>query len=224
MQISKTTIDMLKNFATINQSIVINPGNKISTVSPQKSILAHADVEEDFPQTFGIYDLNRFLNVLSLVPDGELEFSENAVSIVSGKTKAQYNFADPSVITTPPKKKVALGTVDIEFTLKPDDLRSVLKAAGVYQLPEIAITSDGEKISLCAIDSNVQSSDTLSIDVGDNPNGATYRIVFKVENIRLMSRSYEVKASRKGLAHFATEGLEYYIAAEQKTSKYSEPS
>lgn len=218
MKISQSTIDVFKNFASINQSIHIEAGSQLRTISPQKSVLAVADIEDEFPQTFAVYDLNRFLNVLSLVEDAELDFTDNSVTIKNGKMKANYNFCDPSIITTPPKKNLEVKDPEIEFKLGGNDLRRILKASGVYQLPEIAVQGDGETISVCAIDSKNPSSDSLSIDVGETE--LNFNMVFSVENLKLMPRDYDVVISSKGLGKFTGGNLEYYIATNKKASKF----
>ena len=55
--ITRETIDLLKNFAGINSNILIEPGNKIKTISNYKNVMAEATVSETFEQQFGIWDL-----------------------------------------------------------------------------------------------------------------------------------------------------------------------
>ena len=82
MKLSENTISILKNFASINQSILIKSGSKIRTMPKLKTILAQAEVEEVFPKDFAIYDLNQFLNGLSLHQDPELDFSNDNYLVI----------------------------------------------------------------------------------------------------------------------------------------------
>ena len=105
MKLSETTVNLLKNFSSINQSILFKEGNKLRSISVMKNILAEATVEESFPKDFGIYDLNQFLNGLSLHASPELDFKNNDfVMIREGKMRSKYFFADPTVIVAPPEK------------------------------------------------------------------------------------------------------------------------
>ena len=61
MELSNFTMQVLKNFASINSNIVIHPGNTIMTVAEAKNILVSATVEETFHQEMGVYDLAEFL-------------------------------------------------------------------------------------------------------------------------------------------------------------------
>ena len=70
MKLSDNTLTILKNFAGINNSILVKKGNKLRTISVAKNILAEAEITpEEFPRDFAIYDLNQFLNFLSLDKD-----------------------------------------------------------------------------------------------------------------------------------------------------------
>ena len=118
MELSEKTITVLKNFANINPSLVIRKGNKLRTVSPQKTILGEAVIEEEFPQDFAIYELNRLLGVLSLFQDPDLFFNEHYITIKSGATQSKYFFADPEMVFSPPDKPIPVDNVIAEFTFK----------------------------------------------------------------------------------------------------------
>ena len=109
MKLSDNTLTILKNFAGINQSILVKTGNKLRTISVAKNILAEAIITEDFPKDFGIYDLNQFLNGLNLHTDPELDFTNDShIVIREGKRRVKYFFADPAVIISPPDKEITL--------------------------------------------------------------------------------------------------------------------
>ena len=140
MKLSKSTLDILKNFKEINQSILFKQGNSLKTISVMKNILAEATIEEELPRDFGIYDLSQFLNGIDLHQSAELDFSnDNHVVIKEGRMRSKYFFADPNVIITPPEKEITLPSEDAVFDLSTDQLDKLLKAAGIYQLPDLAV-------------------------------------------------------------------------------------
>ena len=152
MKLSDRTINLLKNFASINQSILFKQGNQLRTISVMKNILAEANIDEDFPQDFGVYDLSQCLNSLGLFQEPELNFTgESFLNIKEGKQRSKYFFADPSVIVSPPEKSITLPSVDVEFTLRSSQLDRLLKAAGVYHLTDLSVIGDGKELSLIHI-------------------------------------------------------------------------
>ena len=95
MKLNPQTLSILQNFQTINPSIVINEGNIIKTIAPTESIFAKAIIQDDFPQTFGIFELSKFLGILSLSKASELEFKDDHLIIRQGKSKIKYGYCDP---------------------------------------------------------------------------------------------------------------------------------
>ena len=215
MKLSDRTVNLLRNFSTINQSILFKQGTKLRTISVMKNILAEANVDEDFPQEFGVYDLGQFLNSLSLFQEPELTFTgESFVTVKEGKQRSKYFFADPSVIVSPPDKSITLPTVDVEFTLKSAQLDRLLKAAAVYHLTDLSIVGDGKEIKLKVHDRKNETSNDFSIIVGVTDK--TFELHFKVENIKIVPGTYDVRVSRKLLSEFKSSeyDLTYYIALE----------
>lgn len=218
MKLSENTTNILKNFATINPSLLVNPGNCITTMSPAKSIYAKANVEENFPTRFAIYELNKFLGITSLIKDAELDFGERQVKIVSGRQTVNYTYADPSMIVAPdPNKDINFPAADVEFSISQEELQKVVKASGVLQLPEIAVTGDSHHITVTATNSKNPSSDVFSIEVGTTDK--SFNMIFKVENIiKLISSNYDVMISSKGLSKWSTNNMFYYIATEASST------
>lgn len=212
MQLSLQTLNILKNFSTINPSIVIKPGNVLTTISPSKTILAKATVPDNFSNLFGVYALNRFLSSLSLFEKPELDFGESSVRISDGAKVSTYHYSDPSIILVPPEKDIKLPSIDAECKLTNKDIQSVLKALGVLDLPEIAVVGDGDRISLQAIDSKNSSSDTYSVDVGESDR--VFRAVFRSENLKMIEGDYTLKVSAKGISQFIGTDVTYWIAIE----------
>tara|TARA_B100000131_G_C18047097_1_gene584861 strand:+ start:182 stop:748 length:567 start_codon:yes stop_codon:yes gene_type:complete len=180
-----------------------------------KNILAEANIDEEIPQEFGVYDLSQFLNSLGLFQEPELNFTgESFVTVKEGKQRSKYFFADPSVIVSPPEKTITLPSVDVEFTLKSAQLDRLLKAAGVYHLTDLSVVGDGKEIKMVVSDRKNDTSNDFSIVVGETTK--TFGLHFKVENIKIVPGTYEVKISKKLLSEFKSSeyDLTYYIALE----------
>ena len=222
MKISESTKEVLKNFAEINQNLMINPGKKLSTISTMKNILAKAEIEEEFPQELGIYDMHEFLGTLGLFQKPVLTFDEkNMVINEEGiSTSTNYYFSDPSVLVSP-TKDIKMPPVDVSFTLTQTDLAKVKKASAVMQLPDITVTAEtGGDIFLKAVDSKNSTSNDYKVKVGENAP-ANFTFHFKAENFKLIDGDYDVEISKSLISHFKhrSKNIEYWIALEQ-TSKY----
>jgi hypothetical protein len=215
MKLSDNSLTILKNFAGINNSILVKQGNKLRTISVAKNILAEADITEEFPRNFAIYDLNQFLNGLSLHQDPELDFTNDSyITIREGKRRVKYFYADPNVIISPPDKEIKLPSEDICFQLETGSLEKLLKAAAVYQLPDLSAIGDAGVIRLVVRDKKNDTSNEYSIVVGETDQEFTFN--FKVENIKIIPGSYDVVVSQKLLSQFTNSkhNLQYYIALE----------
>jgi hypothetical protein len=218
MKLSGDTINLLKNFASINQGIFFKQGKTIKTVSPQKNIMAEVIVEEEFPLDFGVYDLNNFLSVISLHKDDPTLSFENKNVLISGlkgRSKIKYRFCEPTMIVVPPEKNIVMPEPEIKFTLSAEDFDWILRAAAVLSSPHIAIESDGHKIFVSTLDLQNDSAHTDSIEIADG-NGDNYRMIFKTENLKMISGSYDVSLSSKGISHFKNKNknLQYWITTE----------
>jgi hypothetical protein len=212
MNLSEATLTILKNFSTINQSILFREGDVIRTISPQKSILAKAIISEEFDRDFAVYDLPRFLGVLSLFEQPQIETGDSSLKIMDDKRKLVYTYADPSSFTTPPSKDPNFPAAEVSFNLKNEDLSKVQKAGQVLQLPEIAIVGDGEHIFLKAQNSKDPTSDSYSSVVGETDKD--FSVIFKNENMRLLPSDYDISISSRGISEFASDKLIYWIASE----------
>ena len=217
MKLSETTINLLKNFKEINQSILFKQGNKLLTMSVMKNILAEATIQEEFPKDFGIYDLSQFINGIELhkpsIPEFNFE-NDGYVVIKEGKMKSHYFFADPQVIITPPDKPIELPSEDVTFTLSTQQLDKLLKAAGIYQLADLSVVGENGVVSLLVRDKKNETSNRFSITVGETES--VFNFNFKVENIKILPGTYEVVVSQKLLSRFVSKNhdLIYYIALE----------
>ncbi len=216
MKLSKETIKLLNNFSTINQSILVKKGSKLRTISVMKNILAEAEVGENFEKDFGIYDLPQFMNGFDVIQDPDIDLKHDAYMVLSeGKnTKIKFAFADPDVIISPPEKEIKLPSNDVQFELNQTQLANLLKAAGIYQLPDLAAVGDGESITLTVRDKKNDNSNEYALIVGNTDK--TFDFNFKIENLKLIPGSYDVVISKKLLARFTNSeyNLDYYIALE----------
>ena len=215
MKLSDKTISVLKNFSSINQSILFKEGSKLRTISVMKNILAEATVNEEFMKDFGVYDLNQFLNGLSLHQSPELDFANDGYVVIrEGEMRSKYFFADPNVIVTPPDKSIDLPSEDVCFELSTDQLDKLLKAAAVYQLPDLSAVGENGVVKLLVRDKKNDTSNDFAIVVGETNSEFSFN--FKVENIKVLPGTYEVVVSRKLLSRFTSKNhdLTYYIALE----------
>ena len=215
MKLSDKTISVLKNFSSINQSILFKEGSKLRTISVMKNILAEATVTEEFSRDFGIYDLNQFLNGLSLHSSPELDFANDGYVVIrEGRSRSKYFFADPNVIVTPPDKDITLPTEDVCFELTTQQLDKLLKAAAVYQLPDFSAVGENGVVKLVVRDKKNETSNDYAVVVGETTN--TFCFNFKVENIKVIPGTYEVVVSQKLLSRFTSKDydLKYFIALE----------
>ena len=215
MKLSDNTLAILKNFAGINNSILVKEGNKLRTISVAKNILAEAEIKEEFPRDFAIYDLNQFLNGLSLHQDPDLDFQQSSyLSIREGKRRVKYFFADPNVIISPPEKDITLPTQDICFQMDSVTLEKLVKAAAVYQLPDLSAIGENGVIKLVVRDKKNDTSNEYAIVVAETDKNFSFN--FKVENIKIIPGAYDVIVSSKLLSEFTNiqHNLKYYIALE----------
>jgi len=217
MRISEGTMDVLKNFSTINPSLAFKQGNTIRTVSEQKNILAQAVVEDSFPVDFAIYELNQFLGLASLFENADFAFGEADVTIRDEKNKShsRYTYTDPSMVTSPPEKNLDMPDPEIQFSVTADDLKAVVSAANQLGLPEVVVRGGALGISLVATDMKNPTSNEYSRDVGES-NGDIFNMVFKTENLKFISGDYDVKISKAGISHFKNISghIEYWVATE----------
>ena len=215
MKLSDKTLSVLKNFSTINQSILFKQGSKLRTISVMKNILAEVTIDEEAPKDFGIYDLSQFLNGLSLHNDPELDFANDGhVVIKEGRMRSKYYFADPNVIITPPEKPITLPSEDVAFELSTEQLDKLLKAAAIYQLPDLAVVGGEGVVKVLVRDKKNDTSNSFSIIVGETDKEFSFN--FNVENIKILPGTYNVVVSSKLLSRFSSKNhdLVYYIALE----------
>ena len=223
MKLSSNTISVLKNYASINQNLVIKEGKEITTMSAMKNIVARAEVEEEFPQEVAIYDLNEFLSALSLFKSPNLQFQDTYVNITeenNPKTSLKYFYSDPSVVTTP-SKMITMPSNEVTFTLESATLSNITKAAAVIGSADLVLENSSGTPSLTVKDKKNDTANSYSMGV-DTKGEGKFSFFFKVENLKLIDGKYTVEVSSKNISHMKNEStpIEYWIALEPE-SNYS---
>ena len=222
MKLSEHTVDVLKNFASINQNLVIKEGSTLTTMSAMKNIVAKAEVEESFDKEVAIYDLNEFLASISLFANPVLEFDEGFVTIReenNPKNSLKYFYSDPSVVTSP-NKTITMPSKEVSFKLNGENLNKLKRAAGVIQAPDLVLEKKNTDVFLTVKDKKNDTANTFSIDVDTVADGSDFKFYFKVENLKLMDGDYEVDISSKNISHLASSNkdVEYWVALEPESS------
>jgi|TARA_A100000172_G_scaffold75175_1_gene57789 hypothetical protein len=222
MKLSEHTIEVLKNFATINQNLVIKEGSTLTTMSAMKNIVAKADVEESFDKEVAIYDLNEFLASISLFTSPILEFNDGFVTIKeenSPKNSLKYFYSDPSVVTSP-NKTITMPSKEVEFTLNGENLNKLKRAAGVIQAPDLVLEKKDTDVFLTVKDKKNDTANTFSIDVDTKTEGSNFKFFYKVENLKVMEGNYDVEISSKNISHLKStnKDVEYWVALEPESS------
>ncbi len=218
MNLSEQTVSILKNFSTINQNLLVKKGKVLNTMSVMKNIVAKADVEEEFPVDFAIYDLNEFLSCMSLFEKPQLTFNDEYVVIsetnAKGK-KLKYWFSDPSVVTSP-SKELSMPSSEVTFPMDSTILSEVQKAAAVIGAPDMVLETGELKVT----DKKNNNANSYSSPIDANSENSAYKFWFKVENLKLLPGSYDVQVSSKRISHFQNQKLPvgYFIALEPESS------
>jgi len=223
MQLSDRTMSVLKNYATINPNIVINEGKVLNTVSVARNLFSKTSIEESFPVGFGIYDLNEFLGVLSLVDRPNLKFEKDYVVVgdSTGRSRIKYFFSDPDLLTQP-SKDVIMPESEVKFTLDNDTLNRIKRAAQALGHTQISITPNNRAIQISVVDVKDNTSNTFSIDVdGSYPAGVDFNLILNVSNLKIVNEDFDVSISSRLISRFASKqsDIEYFIALE-KSSTY----
>ena len=224
MELSENTIQVLKNLSTINSNIMVQEGNILRSVTEARSVVARAEVSESFPQPFGIYDLNEFISVLTLVDTPNLQFKDDYVLIGdnSGRSKIKYFYSSEETLTTS-QKDIKMPSADVNFTLDNDTLNRVKKAASVLGHSEISITGNDGILTLAVVDTKNSTSNAYEIDIdGEFDKDAKFNFVIDNKNLtKILSGDYEVQISSKLITQFKNKqvNVTYWIALE-KTSTY----
>ena len=227
MELNDTTINILKNYATINPNIVINEGNQVKTISVARNVLSTSEVSVEFPQTFGIYDLNEFLGVLSLVDEPQIKIEEKyaVVGDATGRSKIKYFFTDTDMLTAPNpamlEKATAMNDFEVSFTLDQDTLNKIKRAASALGHTSVSVTASAGSIALTVFDPENATSNTFTIELAGTYESEDFNFIINIQNMKILPGDYSVGLSSKLMSRFThtEKNVDYWIALE-KTSTY----
>ena len=222
MKLNESTVNVLKNFSTINPNLLVKEGSTITTMSAMKNIVARVNVEEKFPQQFAIYDLNEFLSSTSLFKTPVIDFQDQFLTIkeeTSKGTKLKYFYSDPSVVTSP-SKMITMPSEDVKLTLTSEDIEKLKRAASVVQAPDMVLEKTDAGVSLMVCDKKNTTANNYAIDVDCNSNAKSFKFYFKVENMKLLPGTYDITISSKNISNFknSNKNVEYWIALEPEST------
>ena len=217
MKLSENTLAVLKNFAAINSGVVLAAGKAQRTISPEKSILVEATLDDDIPTQFGIYDLNQFLGNLTTLRNPELTFSKDTVTLDDGELSFEYRACSANLIITPPEKELVLKTVDVTFALPNDTLQKLIKVATMNSLPNLSVVGKNGELLLKIHERANDTSNSGTIKIGEYA-GQDFTASFKTDNLKLLPNDYTVEIQKGAFAKFenAAKTLKYFIALETK--------
>jgi hypothetical protein len=221
MVLTEKTLQVLKNYSNINRNILIKEGNVLKTISEALNVFASAEVDMTFPRTFGIYDLNEFLNVISLADSPRLTFENEHVLITdgSGRSKIKYFYAQQDTITCPKKDPTMPSDANISFVLDSETLSRIKRAASVLGHTELSVSVDNGLLNLSVIDSSDKTSNVFSIYVDGTFTDSDFELVFNISNLKMIDGDYDVKISdQRFISHFVNRdnGVQYWVALEKK--------
>ena len=218
MKLSENTLAILKNFSSINSGVVLQKGNVQKTISPEQTILVEAHLEDDMPETFGIYDLNQFLGNVTTLKSPELKFSSESVVMDDGDMQLNYYSCSPSLIISPPQgRDLVLKNVDVSFALSNNTLTKLLRLAAMNNLTHLTVIGKNGELRLQTHEKSNDTSNFASTKI-DDYRGKDFVVSFKTENLRLIPDNYNVEIAIGGFAKFvnASGKLTYFIALESK--------
>ena len=221
MELNETTLEVLKNFASINPNPVVREGNEISTITEAKNVLASATIDTPFPKEFGVYNLSEFLGVLNLVDKPSLKFDDNFVIISdsSGRSKVKYFFSDIDMLTAP-SKTITMPEADVSLTLDSSTLSKLKRAASALDNSKISISPKDGTLELSVVDPANATSNTYSIVIDGEYTESNFTFVFDINNLKIIDGDYEVKISKKLISSFVNKnmGVQYWIALEKSST------
>jgi hypothetical protein len=213
MKFSNKTLEILKSFNNINPSLLLKTGNVISTIDKEHTILAMARIDEEIPREFAIYELSKFLGALSVMPDGEIDLGENQLTIKTNNSKIKYTYAEPAQIKASPYKEIPLNNILATFNLDYTSLSNVIKAASVLELTDISIRSDEDSDDILIYASNDKNPTTDSYQIKVGESSSSFKVSFKVENMKLLNREYNVSIPDGAFVKFTAPDITYWVAA-----------
>ena len=222
MELNENTLNVLRNFSDINQNILIKQGSVLKSISEARNVLATANVGDEFPKDFGIYDLNEFIGVLNLVDSPNLNFDDENLTISdsSGRSKIKYFYSSEDTLTTP-QKDITMPEAEVKFKLDVDTLNKIKRAASTLGHNEVSIAGNNGIITLSVVDSQNKTSNAFSIDIdGEYAEGAVFNFILNINNLKIITGDYNVEISSKLISQFSNSdvNVKYWIALEKSST------
>lgn len=216
MKLSKDTLDVLKNFATINTNILVREGNSLSTISTGKNIFAKADITDPFPKEFAVYDLNSLLSLLTVMEDTDVGFGDESLTVTKGNSVFEYFYADPNIIVSAPDKSIEVDNF-YQFDLTKDDVDMILKAAAITAAPMLSIVGDGNEVVMQVGDPSTPKSNSFRQVIGSTDKQFDARLA--VENFKVIPDAYKVILSEKKFMFLESSkrDTKYWLALERSS-------
>lgn len=219
MKFKESTLSILKNFSTINPSVMLRKGNLIKTVSPGKDVMAVSVVDEPIEGDAGIYNIGQFLSSLTLFNDPEVRFEDGYFAISDGKRSVNYTFAAENLILSPAKDSLPVDGVHTEFDISWSEIKNLINAASVLQLPDIRFTPSGSgEVTISTTDKKNPTTNVYSVDVPATTNGEGKPVDINTTKLKLIQGDYHVSLGTH-IAEFKSETITYWIAVESERKR-----
>ena len=227
MILSDNTLEVLKNFASINPNLVFKPGQRLSTISEAKTIMAKAEIVEDFPQEFGIYDLNEFLSVYGLIENPQVSFEDKSVlisnttgeNVRTNQQKVRYFYAEQEILTTP-QKDIQMPNAEVGVNITADVMAQIRKAAAVLGHTELTLSGNDGIIHASVSDGRDATSNSYELELDlENSCKNEFKFVISIPNLKLLPGDYFVSISSKLISNWVNSNypVEYFIALEKNS-------
>ena len=212
MKLTLDTIEILNNFASVCNNLQFKAGDVVKTKSTRGTIRAEAKLNQSFPRDFAIYDLNRFISVLSLYKEPELDFKNDYVEIKEDNRTLRYVYTDSKMIVSVDYSKGANLPPELtKFTLTAEHLSRALKAAKLLNLPNLVIQGETGKVSLIVTDIKNATSDNYDIEVCDTTEN--FKLTFQRDVLVMLPEDYEVTIYGGPITKLSSAKVTYYLAA-----------
>lgn len=231
--VTSELVKLLKNYAGIQNSVLLRAGSRQTTMSTSKSLFALSEFGTPLPQDVGIYDLNTFLGTLSLFSKPEIEFDGNVmvVSDVSG-AKVKYRMSDPSNLLVPPAdepgNRLQAENPSVVLSLSSDTLQRLNKSVSVLGLngPSglISFSVAGDQVTIRAYDEKNPAAHTFELKLAEKDvtvlKDFTRDLHFRTSYMSmLLDGGYHVSLSdwKYGYFKHVSDPISYYVVSQSVT-------
>lgn len=218
MNISKTTLDILSNFAGINQSIKFS-GNTIKTIAgdiSQHSVqaVAVAKIPEGFDNQVAIYDIGSFLSLLRIYGDQNVtaEFGKTSVVLSSNDRSTTFKYCNPDIIQDVPDITIKNEDTLVSFELDQKLLNEIRKVSSALNFEGFYLKSAKGKLEIRLYDVTSISSTPEHIIKLPVKVESDFDIYFEMKNLYILSGNYNVVVTENMLAFESKDiDLKYFI-------------